>query len=462
MVQVLPASNKWGTFGNNLGQGIGDQLPKEVEHYRLSQGLKNLGEQKNLTPMEYATQAASIYGMTPEMQRQFGQLAREQGNKNAYRNLANQGEQGQPQGENRGFKDEEFRPPIQGSTAKSLRNIQPGVVDTGIQRVENAKAINPREENKPAIVDRNPTAKSQEYVPNFSPQQRINVRSQIGNQFPNFTPEQIEQEANAREEYYKSLPEAERKTYDRQEQIKDAVDNKFEKAVRNRLEIEKDKQIFTKDISGVNYENAKRELEKDIKNNPNKNIDEEVAKWSQHLVDFADKKQELKVLANRGVVDYYFNNKETLKSLQSYQKAFEQTGNLKEFNDILRKDPKDGGFGMSNMAAASLTYPTSKQIKNEINSMPRIQSGNRSESSRNFARQIVEKGLLEQSPLSIAQEARNKDPFFDVRSFLDYFSDNQDSIPMLPHQKQDIEARFGPFSIYWGDYFILPNKRNEK
>jgi hypothetical protein len=77
MVQVLPASNKWATAGHNFGQGISEQIPKEVEHYRLSQGLKNLQSQKNLSPSEFYTQAASIYGTTPEMHRQLGELARE-------------------------------------------------------------------------------------------------------------------------------------------------------------------------------------------------------------------------------------------------------------------------------------------------------------------------------------------------------------------------------------------------
>jgi len=460
MPQIIPGGNQWSMAGQGFGQGLGEQIPKEAEHYRLSQGLKNLGQQKNLTPMEYATQAASIYGMTPEMQRQFGQLAREQGNRNAYRNLGNQGNQGQGQPEDRGFQNEEFIPPKVGSTGKPLRDIQPGVANTGIQRVENEKAINPREENKPSVVDRNPTAKSQEYVPNFTPQQRINERAKIYNQFPQMTEEQVDQMANANEEAYKSLSEAERKNYDRQELIKDAIDNKFEKATRTRLEIPKDKEIFNKDITGVNYENAKRELEKDIKNNPEKNIDEQVAKWSQHLVEFADKKQEMKALAARGVYDYYMNNKETLKSLGAYQEAFAKTGNLKEFNDILRKTRENGGFDMSNMGAASISYPVSKKIKEQINAMPRIQSGNRSEVSRQFAKKVVEQGLGDQSPLAIAQEAQNKDKFFDTEAFLDYFSDNKSSIPMLPHQQQDAESRFGPSGGYWGDFFILPNKRS--
>lgn len=447
-----------GRLGQGLGQGLAEQIPKETEHYRLSQGLRELGQQKNLSPMELYTRAASIYGATPEMQRQLGQLSREQGIKNAYVNLADQ-----QQINDRGrVSGEEFKAPIPGAATKQLRNIQPGIAEGAVQRRENQAAINPQEEGKPSIVNRNPTAPEQEYVPNWSPQRRNIERGNIIRQFPQMTPEQIDQRLIENEESYKSLSEAERNNYDRQEAIKDALENKFEKAVRTKLEIEKDKPIFTKDISGVNYENVKRELEKDIKNNPKISMDEQIAKWSQHLLDFTNKKQEMKVLANRGVADYYFNNKETLKSLQSYQKAFEQTGNLKEFNDILRKDPKEDGFGMSNMGAASLTYPISKQIKNEINSIPRIKSVNRENDSRNFAKKIVENGLGEQSPLSIAQEAQNKDPFFDVKSFLDYFSDNQDSIPMLPHQKQDVEARFGPSGGYWGDYFILPNKRNEK
>ena len=231
MVQVIPAGNQWSMAGSNFGQGISEQIPKEVEHYRLSQGLKNLGQQKNLTPMEYATQAASIYGMTPEMQRQFGQLAREQGNRNSYLNLANRGQQ-EDQREPRGFKGEEFKAPMIGSTGKQLRNIRPEVAETGIQKTENARAINPQEENKSTIINRNPTSKEQEYIPSFSPERRIRETAKVFSQFPNFTPEQAAQMVAANEESYKSLSEAERKNYDRQEEIQDAITNKFDKAVK--------------------------------------------------------------------------------------------------------------------------------------------------------------------------------------------------------------------------------------
>lgn len=459
MVQVIQGTNKWATAGYNAGQGFGDQIPKEVEHYRLSQGLKNLGEQKNLTPMQYATQAASIYGMTPEMHRQFGQLAREQGNRNAYQNLAGQGEQP----DERGFKGDEFKPPKIGSSAKNLRNIQPGVSENAIVRRENQASINPQEENKPSIVNTNPTSREQDYVPDWSPSRRIQETARVMSQFPQFTPEQVSQMVNANEESYKSLPETERKNYERQEQIKDATDRKLEIATKRKLQTPQGKEIFD-DVTGENYEAVKRELEKDIRNNPDVPIDEQVDKWSQHLVDFADKKQELKVLANRNFADRWLGQGKTLKSLESYQKAFQKTGNLKEFHNILRKSKKDGGFDMSNGGADQITYPRSKEVKSLINNMPRIQNGKAEEQSRNLAKQIVEKNYFnsKESPLAIARDARDKDPLFNIEAFLDYFKDNYDQLPLLPFQQKAIEARQGSTGGYWGDYFILPNKRNEK
>jgi len=87
MVQIIPAGNQYSMAGANFGQGLSEQIPKEMEHYRLSQGLKTLGQKENLSPMQFATEAASVYGLSPEQQRQFGQLARLQAQGHALTNM---------------------------------------------------------------------------------------------------------------------------------------------------------------------------------------------------------------------------------------------------------------------------------------------------------------------------------------------------------------------------------------
>ena len=85
MVQVIDRQGGAAGFGQAFGQGLSDQIPKEVEHYRLSQGLKRLGEEKNLSPLEFATKAYGIKGITPQMVDSLGQLARYQNQVSGYK-----------------------------------------------------------------------------------------------------------------------------------------------------------------------------------------------------------------------------------------------------------------------------------------------------------------------------------------------------------------------------------------
>jgi hypothetical protein len=56
-----------GRLGSGLGQGLADQIPKEVDRYRLSQGLKQFEkESANLTPFQQATKLMSIPGIGAE------------------------------------------------------------------------------------------------------------------------------------------------------------------------------------------------------------------------------------------------------------------------------------------------------------------------------------------------------------------------------------------------------------
>lgn len=65
--QVSPGSTA-GRFGEGLGRGLAESIPKEAAQYRLSQGLKNFSQNAdNLSPLEQYTQLASVPGITPQM-----------------------------------------------------------------------------------------------------------------------------------------------------------------------------------------------------------------------------------------------------------------------------------------------------------------------------------------------------------------------------------------------------------
>lgn len=75
--------NIFGRIGSGIGQGMAEQLPKEMERFRLAEGLKQLGQQKNLSPFQQFSSLASIPGITPQMIQSGSELLKQQARANA-------------------------------------------------------------------------------------------------------------------------------------------------------------------------------------------------------------------------------------------------------------------------------------------------------------------------------------------------------------------------------------------
>jgi hypothetical protein len=88
MPQILPATGSlWGNVGRGFGQGLAEQLPKEIERGRLSEGLQNFQKNAaNLSPMQQLAEISTIPGITPQMIQSFGELAQKQSQANALQN----------------------------------------------------------------------------------------------------------------------------------------------------------------------------------------------------------------------------------------------------------------------------------------------------------------------------------------------------------------------------------------
>lgn len=78
MVQEVKGRDVWGTVGKGFGQGLGDQLNKEIDRKRLSKGLETLGKQEGLTPFERFSQLSAIPGITPQMIQSGTELLRQE------------------------------------------------------------------------------------------------------------------------------------------------------------------------------------------------------------------------------------------------------------------------------------------------------------------------------------------------------------------------------------------------
>lgn len=70
--------NIFGRIGSGLGQGLSEQLPKEIERGRLAEGLKNLGKQKGMSPFQQFAGLVSQPGVTPQIVQSGTDLLRQQ------------------------------------------------------------------------------------------------------------------------------------------------------------------------------------------------------------------------------------------------------------------------------------------------------------------------------------------------------------------------------------------------
>ena len=67
MAQKISQGSFFGRLGTGLGQGLAEQLPKEVERDRLSTGLKKLKENPQASQLDQLIQLYSTPGVTPEI-----------------------------------------------------------------------------------------------------------------------------------------------------------------------------------------------------------------------------------------------------------------------------------------------------------------------------------------------------------------------------------------------------------
>ncbi len=79
MAQYIKQGNIFGRLGSGIGKGLADQLPEEITRGRLASGLKELGNQKDLTPFQQFSSLSAIPGVTPQMIESGSNLLRQQG-----------------------------------------------------------------------------------------------------------------------------------------------------------------------------------------------------------------------------------------------------------------------------------------------------------------------------------------------------------------------------------------------
>ena len=95
--------------GAGLGSGLSEQIPREVERYRLSSGLSRFAdESKDLDPMQAMARLSAIPGITPQMIQTAGELLKRRAYGGALRQRAGQYGEESPLGGQRNIPREDL------------------------------------------------------------------------------------------------------------------------------------------------------------------------------------------------------------------------------------------------------------------------------------------------------------------------------------------------------------------
>lgn len=79
MAQYIKQGNIFGRIGSGIGKGLAEQVPKEIERSRLSEGLQDISQRTGQTPFQQFASLLSLPGITPQAIQSGSELLRQQG-----------------------------------------------------------------------------------------------------------------------------------------------------------------------------------------------------------------------------------------------------------------------------------------------------------------------------------------------------------------------------------------------
>lgn len=441
MSYEVKQGNIFGRIGSGFGQGLAEQVPKEMEHQRLRHGLQELEQAApGLNPMQFLTRAYGTYGLTPQMVQSLGEAAKHQGIRDAF-----QGKGNEEIGQN-------VAPSKEVPAGQNFRNIPfAGIPQATPQARTGSTGQEINQPGQPSINETNPANPSAVPLPQWTPAQRdADIANEV-RKFPGMPMEQILQRSADNEARALAQPEAVRKQEEHFEKQREKAFDELDRQLNTKLQ--KEGPEIYKDISGQNKIRLQRLIERDLRENPNASLTDVVNKRTDEMVQYARSKKDLNEEAKRDFVDKIFKGHETYEGLKQHAKIAKKTGNSQEFYDFLRN--KESGLGMSNQASASIAFEPSKGIQSYINKINASRPGD----SRKYAIQIEPLLQDDDSILSVMKHLKAKDPFFNESEFLAQIREDQDEIGLNPMQQGELAQKPSDFFPDWGDIWILPKNK---
>ena len=447
----IPQPSIFGRIGTGIGQGLSEQIPKEIERNRLKSGLKELSEKEGLTPFQQISGLLSIPGMTPQGVQSLEHILRYQNLSNAYKNRAGGGNAQQGK-EQQGSQANPNTPQSRTFGTGMGQNLAEPNASRSTMRNEEAPAYGGKQLGENAADERG-LARFQN-----SPQERaalINELVQDG-----FLPDQAEKMADDIE----ARRIAEGRTYDERRQQKRAriqeADDELTKSLETRLQ--KTGEGVYKDITGDMVQDLKSKMNRELVLHPEASTREIADNFSKRALALAQAKSEVSGIAQKTGIESIFQGDKNLIKLRAFQKIFADAGNEKEYSRMLRDE-----MGLSPQGADVIAFPASDNIKKYVSnykpqhykSSTYVPDPERIDAnSRKAALEVADMISDKDSLLAIARILSEKDPYFNQRAFFEQLDENTNS-RFNDRHKEEIGLGERDILPTWGDIKIFPTLR---
>ena len=407
MVQYIKQGDIFGRIGSGIGQGLAQQLPEEINRSRLSAGLKNLSEQKNLTPFEQFSALSSIPGITPQMIQSGSELLRQQGIAQGFRNVPATSSPEQ----NKSSININVNPQLQESQTKGL-----------VTKTPTQAALNP-------------------YIPKTLPQIQSRA-AELMQKNPNLYPTAQDAMNGA------VLEDKQNQSVNAALQGQRSSQLGVQENVRNQL------RNLQSAANAQIPDNVYQDIENEVLSDINSGKKDEATAEKDGLKKLDAISREYQNLANLGNWTFPFQNaKGAAQTIHSLRNDFKKRNDLENFADSLT-----GKNGISPSKAYYEAFPVEEKpsLDKFVKSLPLIKSKtekvigagpglaglgysgrkNQTSETEKILPTLAKLMGKDASPLSIAEELRLKG--YDPNVWLDYLTKNKRSLDLTERQVREL------------------------
>lgn len=408
----------FGRVGTGLGRGISESLPKEIERGRLAAGLKELGEQKDLSPFQQFAGLAATPGITPQMIESGTNLLRQQ----AIINSTNQGNQpAAPTQPFNVFDERGNGTPSATTTASTEAALNPYIPPSGPEQEQLARKL---------------MAAEPQVYPNIE-----SARQAVANQI-NGNIQQSNAKLGKRE-------------------LEEAVQNTAEGKLKNEI------ATVGATLPGTVLSRLQQDAVDDV---TSKKLSPDQAKVKYGKEADAISKSFANIRSWGGMGLILNSPKELLSSIKGLQQDARQQKFQKEAADsMIAENNVTPQFAYATMYPVSDIKPLNDELKNLPNIKPKLEkvpgtpglagigfgagkNKDQKKLSMNVFPRLAKAMGLEGSPLSIAYELDQKG--YDSQGWKDYLLDENNGLNLSTHQRDELKKPQPGFFGWLNDWWL--------